>query len=406
MRSPLRFALTGMTLLAVALGIGRFLLTPLLPIMQADAGLSLVGGGWLASVNNLGYLAGALLCAVVALPQRQALRWGLVAITLSTAGMGLTHGMVPWLAWRLLAGVAAAVLVVHGIAWSMHRLQASGHPLLEAFVFTGPGVGIVVSGVVVAGMQPLGVSSAASWIGFGLACVLATALIWRTLDSASPAATAHAHVATTATPTGPAWTLIAAYGLIGFGYVIPATFLPVIAGERLHLPALREWFWPLYGAATVVLTLLLPRILQRIDNRRALAGTCVSMILGITLILVWPSIIGLALATVLIGSVLMPIVMVVMREARRLAPHDHTRLIAALTTAFGSGQIVGPLTAAWLAVRLHSFDAPLLLAALTLLAATGLAMVRTQSAIRPVEQGVGEWTPDAADVGSGSCDEP
>ena len=130
------------------------------------------------------------------------------------------------------------------------------------------------------------------------------------------------------------------------------------------------------------------------------------MILGITLILVWPSIIGLALATMLIGSVLMPVVMVVMREARLLVPHDHTRLIAALTTAFGSGQIVGPLTAAWLAARLHGFDAPLLLAALTLLAATGLAMVRTQSAIRPVEQGVGEWTPDAADVGSGSCDEP
>ncbi|WP_233224734.1 YbfB/YjiJ family MFS transporter [Thiomonas sp. X19] len=165
-------------------------------------------------------------------------------------------------------------------------------------------------------------------------------------------------------------------------------------------------FWPLYGAATIVLTLLLPRILRSIDNRRALAGTCISMILGITLILVWPSIIGLALATMLIGSVLMPVVMVVMREARLLVPHDHTRLIAALTTAFGSGQIVGPLTAAWLAARLHGFDAPLLLAALTLLAATGLAMVRTQSAIRPVEQGVGEWTPDAADVGSGSCDEP
>ncbi|EQD69563.1 membrane protein containing DUF1228, partial [mine drainage metagenome] len=77
MNPNLRIALTGMILLAIALGIGRFLLTPLLPVMQADAGLSLVGGGWLASVNNLGYLAGALLCIVVALPQRQALRWGL-----------------------------------------------------------------------------------------------------------------------------------------------------------------------------------------------------------------------------------------------------------------------------------------------------------------------------------------
>ena len=384
MNAPLRIALTGMLLLAIALGIGRFLLTPLLPIMQADAGLTLVGGGWLASVNNLGYLAGALLCTVVALPQRRALRWGLVAIALSTAGMGLVHGMVPWLVWRLLAGVAAAVLVVHGIAWSMRRVSASAHPLLEALVFTGTGVGIVVSGVVVAGTQHMGVSSSASWIGFGLACAVATALIWRTLGRAPPAAAVHDHAATTARPTGPAWTLIAAYGLIGFGYVIPATFLPVIAGERLHLPALREWFWPLYGAATVVLTLLLPRILRHIDNRSALAGTCISMIAGIALILAWPSIVGLALATMLIGGVLMPIVMVVMREARLLMPHDHTRLIAALTTAFGVGQIVGPLTAAWLAARQHSFDLPLLLAALTLVAASGLVLVRTRGVVVPV----------------------
>ena len=377
MNPNLRIALTGMLLLAIALGIGRFLLTPLLPIMQADAGLSLVGGGWLASVNNVGYLAGALLCTVVVLPQRLALRWGLVAITLSTAGMGLAQGMVPWLVWRLIAGVAAAILVVHGIAWSMRHLQSSGNPLLEAWVFTGTGVGIVVSGVVVAGTQPWGVSSAASWIGFGLVCAVATVLVWRTLDSPYPTATAqHNNTAMTAKPLGPTWTLIAAYGLIGFGYVIPATFLPVIAGERLHLPALREWFWPLYGAATIVLTLLLPRILQRIDNRSALAGTCVSMIASIALILVWPSILGLALATVLIGSVLMPIVMVVMREARLLAPHDHTRLIAALTTAFGIGQIVGPLTAAWLAARLHSFDTPLLLAAAVLVVALVLALVK------------------------------
>lgn len=380
MRSPLRFALTGMTLLAIALGIGRFLLTPLLPIMQADAGLSLVGGGWLASVNNLGYLAGAMLCTLVPLRPLPALRWGLVVIALSTLGMGAAHGMALWLFWRLLAGIAASVLVVHGIAWCLARLHAGDHPVLEALVFTGTGVGILVSGVVVAGMQPLGVSSAASWVGFGLACAVVTALIWHTLDSPYPAATTHTHAAMTVKPSGPTWTLIAAYGLIGFGYVIPATFLPVIAGERLHLPALREWFWPLYGAATIVSTLSLPRVLRIVDNRRALAAACTSMIAGIAVCLVWPDIAGLILATILIGSVTMPIVMVVMREARLLAPLDPTRLIAALTTAFGVGQIVGPLAAAWLAARQHSFDEPLTLSIATLLVALGLALVRTRDA--------------------------
>ena len=390
MRNPLRFALTGMTLLALSLGIGRFLLTPLLPIMQADAGLSLVGGGWLASVNNLGYLAGALLCTLVPLRPLPVLRWGLVAIALSTMGMGLTHGMAFWLFWRVLAGVAAAVLVVHGIAWSLARLHASHHSMLEALVFTGTGVGIVVSGVLVAGLQPLGVRSSASWIGFGLACVVATVMVWRTLAAPLPATTARTAPARLPSATGPAWTLIVAYGLIGFGYVIPATFLPMIAGERLHLPALREWFWPLYGAATIALTLLLPRILRSVDNRRALAAACASMGAGIALCLIWPSIVGLILATILIGSVTMPIVMVVMREARALAPHDPTRLIATLTTVFGVGQIIGPLSAAWLAARQHSFDEPLLLAMAVLVIALGLALVRSRDA-----RAIGASLPDA-----------
>jgi len=173
--------------------------------------------------------------------------------------------------------------------------------------------------VVVAGLQPLRVGSAASWIGFGLACAGVMALLWRTLGHAPEATSAQADAASPAQPMGPAWALIAAYGLFGFGYVIPATFLPVIAGEHLHLPALREWFWPLYGAATVVLTLLLPRLLRHIDNRSVLAGAFVAMIAGTTLILGWPSILGLALATVVTGSMLMPIPMGVMREAPRSA---------------------------------------------------------------------------------------
>src|SRR2546430_13524654 len=56
-----RVALAGLAALAVAMGIGRFAFTPLLPMMQDDAGISLAQGGYLASANYLGYLAGALL---------------------------------------------------------------------------------------------------------------------------------------------------------------------------------------------------------------------------------------------------------------------------------------------------------------------------------------------------------
>jgi predicted MFS family arabinose efflux permease len=69
-----------------------------------------------------------------------------------------------------------------------------------------------------------------------------------------------------------------------------------------------------------------------------------------------------------------------MREAARLAPRDPTRLIGALTAAFGIGQITGPLVAAVLAQRLHGFAAPLELAALAAAIALAVALLRARRA--------------------------
>jgi len=50
----------GLLALAIAMGIGRFAFTPLLPMMQEGAGVTLAQGGCLASANYVGYLVGAL----------------------------------------------------------------------------------------------------------------------------------------------------------------------------------------------------------------------------------------------------------------------------------------------------------------------------------------------------------
>lgn len=374
MRSPIPLVFAGMTVLALALGIGRFLLTPLLPLMQADAGLSLVGGGWLASVNNIGYLLGALLCTALALPQRASLRLGLIGVALGTLGMGLAPSLALWLLCRFVAGVAAATLMVHGIAWCSAHLRVHGRVGLEAVLYSGPGIGIIASGTLVAALHGAGLDSARWWLASGVASIAVIALVWRTLDAPSaPAATTTKSDARGAVPT---WPLVAIYGLFGFGYVIPATFLPLIADAQLHLPALREWFWPLYGVATVLATLLLGALPAPRSNYAGLAGCCLSMLLGTVLCLYWPSRAGLALGTVLEGAAITPVVMFTMREAARLAPRDPTRLIGALTVAFGIGQIVGPPVAATLAAHRHGFAAPLELAALAAVLALAIALSR------------------------------
>ena len=62
---PWAIALAGMASLGVAMGIGRFAFTPILPMMLADGVLDLAAASWLASANYLGYLVGALLCMLL-----------------------------------------------------------------------------------------------------------------------------------------------------------------------------------------------------------------------------------------------------------------------------------------------------------------------------------------------------
>ena len=57
----LHIAWAGMAALAVAMGIGRFAFTPLLPMMLHDGVVDIAAGSWLATANYFGYLVGALL---------------------------------------------------------------------------------------------------------------------------------------------------------------------------------------------------------------------------------------------------------------------------------------------------------------------------------------------------------
>lgn len=64
-RSVLYLLVGGMLGLIVAMGIGRFAFTPILPLMQRDLAMSNTLAGWLAGLNYLGYLVGAVLCSAV-----------------------------------------------------------------------------------------------------------------------------------------------------------------------------------------------------------------------------------------------------------------------------------------------------------------------------------------------------
>ncbi len=371
--SPWVIAITCALALATAMGIGRFAFTPLLPMMLADGVVDLPGASYLASANYLGYLVGALLCTFQPLiwsrfktwPPVLATTWlrgGLVATCVLTLGMALNVPVLwPWL--RFAAGVASAFVFVFASGWCLARLAERNASNLGGLMFTGPGAGIAISGVLASGMVALQWKAAAGWLIFGvLACVL-TAMTWRTfgmnlgMKPAKPApVTAEGVTLGVAAPASFAsrwhmfWLAIA-YGLDGLGYIITATFLPVIARQVMPGSAWLDLFWPLFGLAVIAGALISTRISLKGDLRYILAASYMMQAVGV-IITVWlPTPLGFALGSLLLGLPFTAITFFAMQEVRRLKPNNVASYTGLLTAVYGLGQIAGPPLAAWLLSR-------------------------------------------------------
>ncbi|RQS65241.1 YbfB/YjiJ family MFS transporter [Burkholderia sp. Bp8963] len=373
-------ALACMIGLAVALGVGRFAFTPLLPLMLGDGSIGLKAGGWLASANYAGYFAGALSCAALRVAPASMVRFGLVATVLLTAAMGVGHLLPVWLAVRFVAGAVSAWTFVFASQWGLRRLAELHAPEWGGVIFAGPGLGIVLTGLI--GSALAGHRAAAGWLGFAALAAVLSAAIWRVFGSATPAGSPHAPAGSPHTPANSAraaaqpqradaiW-LVVLYGLPGFGYIITATFLPVIA--RAVLPAGSPWpdlFWPMFGAAVSVGAVAAARLPAHWDNRLLLAGGCAVQAAGIALGIVWPSAPGLALGSMLLGLPFTAITLFAMREARRLHGDRAAGLMGYATASYGIGQIAGPLVAAPLVAYAGTFTPALWVAVASLVVGT------------------------------------
>lgn len=358
-----------MAALAAAMGIGRFAFTPLLPMMLHDGVVDIATGSWLATANYAGYLAGALLYMALpwlgrrlrGVPGNAALvRGGLVATVLLTGLLAAPWpASWPWL--RLLAGVASALVFLGTANWCMGRLAHLGRPALGGLIFCGPGLGIVITGLPASAMVAAGWSAAGGWAAFALLACLLCVLVWPVVRGGEahgvPAAAPAAALAALPPPhPAPERALLAlAYGLAGLGYIVTATFLPVIA--RAVLPAGSVWpdlFWPIFGAGVALGALLSTRISPARDRRVLLAGAYLLQAAAIGLGLLWPGRAGFALGSLLLGLPFTAITFFALQEARQQWPQAGAGFTGFLTAVYGVGQIAGPPMAAALVARAAS----------------------------------------------------
>jgi MFS family permease len=375
----------GVIALVVAMGIGRFAYTPILPAMQARFGLSNAAVGALASGNHLGYLGGALLAAFV--PPGRArdslLRASLWTVAASTILMGLTTDFPAWFVLRFVAGVAGAGVFVLGSAAVLEEVSRRGRHGLSGVLYSGPGIGITLSGLTVLALNAMLGGDDEAWrSGWLVLGTLALALVFPCLawlPSGRVARRNHAGPGDDSilaengvggagqVPTGIragaalALALLGlAYFLEGVGYIVTGTFLPAIVEGLPGLGGLGAGAWILAGFAAVPCTVVWGGIAARVGAIAAIGAALALQAFGILLPALSSAWWAAAGSAVLFGGTFMGITAMTLTHARGLAGASGGGLaIGLLTAVFGVGQVLGPLVAAHMAGESGGFGTAL-----------------------------------------------
>ena len=361
---PWLVAIVGMIAMASAMGVGRFAFTPLLPMMLHDGTITLTQGSWLAMSNYIGYFVGSVVC--MALPwvakgfvQRwhpaRMVHWWLFITVLLTAAMAL-HLPAAWASLRFVSGVASAVVFLNITLWCMSQLAHLGRPALGGLLFCGPGIGIAITGLATSAMVAAQWHAVGAWLVFAVLALLFWAMVLPVVRGvlASPAVVARPAGATAQAAEGPfdRALLTLAYSFAGLGYIVTATYLPVIA--RGALPAGSMWpdlFWPMFGGGVALGAYLSTHVPSRWDRRKLLMAGYAIQAVSIGVSYLWPTPLGFALGSIFLGLPFTTLTFFALQEARRIWPEAISSFPGLITAAYGLGQIVGPPMVAYALTR-------------------------------------------------------
>ena len=373
----------GIVALMVAMGIGRFAYTPILPLMQRDLSLSEATAGYLASSNYLGYFLGALLSGTFRkkLSWQAILRIGLVLSISTTTGMGIIPGYSNWIVLRFLSGVASGFVFVSVSTIVLDILASRGRMSWAGFFYTGVGLGIAFTGLSVPRLA-VRYGWQGAWIGLGIISTLIAVMAWIGVPKEDPPPNRSPAISGESTANGSGgaliW-LIGAYACEGFGYIISGTFLVAMVERMGGMGGLGATSWVLVGLAAIPSSMVWSWISVRAGSIRTLIVAYIAQAIGVALPVFFPDPIGVFTGAILFGVTFIGIPTVALSAAHEMEPGRHGHVIGKLTVVYAIGQMIGPAFAGMVAVK-SGFGIPLVTASGILLAGAGMLIMGSRRA--------------------------
>jgi len=359
-KQTFQYLIGGIFTLVIAMGIGRFSYTVILPYMQETFAFSRATAGFLATSNYLGYLVGALVAGRLQLADKRIpfLQIALVMSILTTAFMGFTDTIMIWYVLRFISGVMSAFIFVVAASLVLDQLARIGKAHLSGLFYSGVGMGIALSAIIVSPIHAI-FNWNGTWIALALFCIILFIFIIIFIQPVTSSAQQKGSTAKASPKAPPAiwmkW-LIIAYSLEGLGYIVTGTFIVSIAEESTSFHGDAAFVWFVVGVAAIPSCIVWSKLAQRYGYVRTLLISMLFQGLGIVLPAFATTTITLYISAFIFGATFMGITTVATTLARQISPVNSHQILGYLTAGYALGQMLGPSLAGALANYTNSYQ--------------------------------------------------
>lgn len=364
--SNIAIILAGIISIIIGVGVARFSFTSLLPLMLENS-INIKFAGFLASLNYIGYLIGALFAIFIKDIQSKIkfFRVGLFISILSTLVLGLTSNEIVWILSRFLAGFGTAMILVVCSSIVMSKLNLEDKTKTMGIYFSGVGFSIVITDLIIKTIninQNLWQSSWLILAIFGLICSIYPIYILN-IDKKIDTQIVKHKIEKSMFSTF-ILILTFAYFCEGIGFVVQATFLPDIINRIEGLEGYGSLTWLFVGLAGIPSSIIWMKLAHKYGSVNMIILALFIQIVGILIPTFSNSLVLNLLSRVLYGITFIGLVALFMNLGGKLSAKNPVVLMGLITSAYSLGMVIAPLYCVALYEKFNSYDYSLYLTAI------------------------------------------
>ena len=359
--------LTGIAALTIAVGIGRFSYTPILPYMISELNLTTTEAGLIASSNYLGYLLGSLIPIFPQFPKniRSIFIYSIFISIISLFAMGLTNTFEVFILIRFIHGIFSAFVLILGTSLIVSHVQKKGKIFLGTAHFSGVGLGMALSAIVVSYLGFLNFTWDELWFSIG---ILAIMLSFQIIKFTPIQKAEVKYNLKSKHKTSLGFSLITiSYGLYGFGYVAFGTFISTMSRLTPGLEKTEPYVWLVVGVTGIPSVFFWNWFGSKIGNDIGLFLANLILGLGVLFSVLINNEFGIFISCILFGLSFVPITSMCLLEGQERFSGSFIVSTAILTFSFSIGQMIGPYLSGLLTDYYNSFFFSMIISGIVLI---------------------------------------